>query len=311
MVGIMTYSEQKLLNKIKLQIKNSTYSKYNKRLFIIHNLMTYTKMEQVEEYIENILSKSITFKLEEGHKISISSEKVNGLYYIEKNEDKNNPLQIYHYIMANEGSEAGNYCNDFTVNQLSKFFIVSKDEPFDVIETVKERFISMSQEMFEKNDEIIRENFDDKDFKKIKLNKPNNLILKKCLKDELGVSNLRTNGYMPVYNYYRKDDKLILRIEAPGNCELKTNIARHGEYLYIKVEGMKRKDKEPVELKDNIYNSRELGEFSLDIPLIASEYNIKNEKPTIQNNKGLFIITYTIDENKSFEEFKSKEEEDV
>ncbi len=308
-VGILTYSEQKLLNKIKLQLKNSKYN--NKRIFVVHNLMTFTKMTQVEEYIENVLFRSITFKLEEGHKISTSTEKVNGLYFVEKNEDKNSDLQIYHYIMANEGSEAGNYCNEFTKNQLNKFFIVAKDEPFDVIETIKERFIAMSKEMFEKTDEIKRENFDDKDIKKIKLNKPNDLVLKKCLIDELGFSNLRTNGFMPVYNYYRKDDKLIVRIEAPGNCELKTNVVDSGEYRYIRIEGNKKKDKEPEEIKDNIYSNREIGDFSLDIPLKASEYNIKNEPPDIKNPKGLFIITFTIDENKNIGEFKPNEEEDV
>ena len=204
-VGILTYSEQKLLNKIKIQLKNSQFAKKNKNLFIVHNLMTITKMEQVNEYVENILKKSVTFELEEGHKISTSTEKEDGLYFVEKMEDKNNTLQIYHYIMANEGSEAGIYCNDFTIKQLNKFFVVAKDEQFDVVQTIKERFMDMAQEMFEKNEEISLDNFDKEDPKKIKLNKPNNLILKKCLIDELGFSNLRTNGYMPVYNYYRKD----------------------------------------------------------------------------------------------------------
>ena len=310
-VGILTYSEQKLLNKIKIQLKNSQFAKKNKNLFIVHNLMTITKMEQVNEYVENILKKSVTFELEEGHKISTSTEKEDGLYFVEKMEDKNNTLQIYHYIMANEGSEAGIYCNDFTIKQLNKFFVVAKDEQFDVVQTIKERFMDMAQEMFEKNEEISLDNFDKEDPKKIKLNKPNNLIMKICLIDELGFSNLRTNGYMPVYNYYRKDDKLIIRIEAPGNCELKTSVVKSGEYNYIKMEGVKRKDKEPAELKDNIYSNRELGDFSLDIPLSSSDYNLKNEKPTITSGKGIFIVTYTIDENKIYEEFKPKEEEDI
>ena len=310
-VGILTYSEQKLLNKIKIQLKNSPYAKNNKRLFIIHNLMTFTKIAQVEEYIENILFKSVTFKLDKGHKISTSSFNENGLYFVEKNDDKNNPIQIFHFIMANEGSEAGNYCNNFTIDQLTKFFIVAKDEPFDVIGTIKERFIAMSQEMFEKNDGISLENFDDKDVKKIKLKNSQDLILKKCLIDELGVSNLRTNGFMPVYNYYKKDNKLIFRIEASGNCDLKTNVVNQGEYIYVKMEGNKKKDKEPAEIKDNIYSNRELGEFSLSIPLMASEYNIKNEQPTITSSKGLFIVTYTIDENKISGEYKPKEEDEV
>ena len=305
-VGIMTYSEQKLLNKIKIQLKNA---KKNKRIFVVHNLMTYTSMDQVNEYIDTVLKKSMTFKIEEGHKISVSTSKENGLYFVEKNDDPNNQIQIDHYIMANEGSEAGDFCNEFTKNQLTRFFITAKDEPFDVIETIKERFIDMSKEMFEKTEEIKLENFDEKDTKKIKLNKPNNLTLKKCLIDELGFSNLRTNGFMPLYNYYRKDDKLIVRVEVPGNCDFKANIINSGEYHYIRIEGNKKKDKEPAEIKDNIYNNREIGDFTLDIPLKASEYNLKNEKPEIKDAKGVFILTYSIEDNKTGTEYKQKDED--
>ena len=308
-VGIMTYSEQKLLNKIKLQLKNS---KYNKNIFVIHNLMTFTKMAQVKEYIDNILLKSATFKLDEGHKINVSTEKVNGLYYIEKDDEKTYDFRIYHYIMANEGSEAGNYCNEFTKNQLNKFFIVAKDEPFDVINTIKERFIDMSKEMLEKIDEPIKmENFDNTNEKMIKLNKPNNLTLKKCLIDELGFSNLRTNGFMPVYNYYKKDDSIIVRVEAPGNCSLKSSIINSGEYTIIRLDGNKKKDKEPAEIKDNIYCNREIGEFSLDIALKSNEYILKNEEPTLSEKKGVIMLQYKLDEKKNVAEFIQKEEDEI
>ena len=308
-VGILTYSEQKLLNKIKLQLKNS---KLRKSLFVIHNLMTFTKMSQVKEYVDTILKKSITFKLEEGHKISTSTEKINGLYYIEQNDDKNPEFQIYHYIMANEGSEAGNYLNKFTCDQLNKYFIVTIDKPFDVIETLKERFIDMSKEMFEKTEEIKPENFDNTDNKIIKLNKPTNITLKKCLIDELGFSNLRTNGFMPLYNYYRKGDKLIIRLEAPGNCSLQSSILYIGEYVTIRIEGNKKKDKEPEDVKNNIYNNREIGDFSLDIGLKATEYTLKNEDPKISDKKGVFILEYTIEDNKKkVTEYKQNEEDEI
>ena len=308
-VGILTYSEQKLLNKIKLQLKNS---KLRKSLFVIHNLMTFTKMSQVKEYVDTILKKSITFKLEEGHKISTSTEKINGLYYIEQNDDKNPEFQIYHYIMANEGSEAGNYLNKFTCDQLNQYFIVTIDKPFDVIETLKERFIDMSKEMFEKTEEIKPENFDNTDNKIIKLNKPTNITLKKCLIDELGFSNLRTNGFMPLYNYYRKGDKLIIRLEAPGNCSLQSSILYIGEYVTIRIEGNKKKDKEPEDVKNNIYNNREIGDFSLDIGLKATEYTLKNEDPKISDKKGVFILEYTIEDNKKkVTEYKQNEEDEI
>ena len=174
-VGILTYSEQKLLNKIKIILKDL---KINKKIFVIHNLMFFTNINQVKEYIDNVLLKSATFNLEPGHKISVFSEKENnnGIYFIEKNEDKYN----YHYIMANEGSEAGNYCNEFVKNQLSKFFITAKDEPFDPIKSLKERFINFSKYIFENIDDPINiHNFENNNNESIKLLTPNNLVLKK------------------------------------------------------------------------------------------------------------------------------------
>ena len=57
--------------------------------------MTFTKLEQVNDYIENILMIE-SFKLDEGHKISISGKKEQVLYFIERNNDKNDKTQIYH-----------------------------------------------------------------------------------------------------------------------------------------------------------------------------------------------------------------------
>ena len=99
-VGKFTYSEQKLLSKIKTEIKMANI---NKPLFIIHNLLTFTSKEQVENHINDYLLKSATFELEEGHKITTNKVIQNGVYYYEKNTART----IYHLIYANEGSEAG------------------------------------------------------------------------------------------------------------------------------------------------------------------------------------------------------------
>ena len=73
-------------------------NKKNKSLFIIHNLSTYTLVEQVKDYLNNYLLNSATFDLIEGHKIStIEKGKINGKYYYEKTE---NP-KIFHLIFAN------------------------------------------------------------------------------------------------------------------------------------------------------------------------------------------------------------------
>ena len=81
-VGILTYSEQKLLNRIKTEIQRA---KINKAIFIIHNLITYISIKQVEEYIKDYLLNSATFNLQKGHKISTKKEEKKGINYYEKN----------------------------------------------------------------------------------------------------------------------------------------------------------------------------------------------------------------------------------
>jgi len=110
-VGILTYSEQKLLMKIKKEIKNA---KLDLPLFIIHNLIPYTSVEQVNDYIDEFLLKSGTFTLIEGHKVSTKTKSKKGRYFYEENENQ----KIFHLIYANEGSEAGKYFNKFTLDFL-------------------------------------------------------------------------------------------------------------------------------------------------------------------------------------------------
>jgi len=257
-IGILTYSEQKLLNRIRNEIYRNGI---NKPLFIIHNLITYTTQEQVEEYVENFLLKSVTFNLEEGHKISTKTSTKNGKYFYEKNT---NP-KVFHLLFANEGSAAGKIYNEFTLQFLENTYQNVTDlKPFDVVETIKDRFEKISRDIIEQTEKI---EFDDSQQEIIKLNSPKDLTLKKCLIDELGFSNLKSNGFEPAYIYYKKDNKIIAKIEAPGNCQLKSELVFSGEYSIIKISGEKRKDKDPEKLNDNIINKRETGIFSLNIAL--------------------------------------------
>ena len=301
-VGILTYSEQKLLMKIKKEIERS---KINTPLFIIHNLITYTSVAQVEEYIKDFLLKSATFTLEEGHKISTKIESKTGIYYYESNKEQ----KIYHLIYANEGSEAGLYYNQFTLDFLeNNYQHVTHLKPFDVIDTIKERYIILSKDIIERTDtadgKIDKNSFEETDANLIKLKDAKEIILKKCLTDELGFSNLKANGFEPTYNLFKKDDKIILRVEAPGNCEIESNYEFAGEYNIIKLNGVKKRDKEPQEEDKNIFNTRENGNFVLDIPLKADEYLLSNEEPDIKANKGVFILEYKLAKKSQKKHFK-------
>lgn len=185
---------------------------------------------------------SATFNLVKGHNINTKTKTETGTYYYEKNVEPN----IYHLIFANEGSEAGNYYNNLTLTFLENSYQnVTNLKPFDVIETVKERFMEISKEIIEKTKQpLSKKDFENTDNKLlIKLNNPSKLVLKKCLIDELGFSNLKSNGFEPTYNYYKKDDKIIVRVEGPGNCSINSSIDYAGEYTIIKINGNKKKIK--------------------------------------------------------------------
>jgi len=108
----LSFSEQKLINKIKGEIKTN---KIKKQIFIIHNLKTYRTKEQMESYIKDTLNKSATFKLRTGESITSNRKKVkNGVYFTEENNS--NDFSVFHLLFAADGSEAGNYYNDYTID---------------------------------------------------------------------------------------------------------------------------------------------------------------------------------------------------
>ena len=304
-VGILTYSEQILLNKIKNEMKRA---KINKTLYIIHNLMTYTSVKQVEDYINFFLLRSATFTLEKQENINTKLNSGTGLCYYEKNIDDNQ--KIFHLIYANENSDAGEYYNNFTLNFIEDSYkTITNIKPFDVIDTVRKQFKNVSLEYFEKLEgEVI---FDKSITDKIKIKKPEKLVLKRCLINELGISNLKANGFEPTYNYYIKDNKIILRVEAPGNCDISSLLDYTGEFTYISIEGEKRKDKEPEKLEDNLINKREIGKFSFKIPIEAKKYIIKNKPPDIKKLNGIFILSFDLEEAIKTGQYKQSKDEEV
>ena len=294
-VGILTYSEQKLLNRIVTEIKRA---KINKPLYIIHNLKTFVEQVQVEEYIKKYLLQSATFTLVKGEKISTKITENTGIHFYEEG------TKIFHLIFANEQSDAGLFYNRYTLEFLEKTYQSVTDlKSFDVIKTVKERFIEISKEIIENKEKkiFLMEDFDEND-ELIKLKNIENITLKKCLIDELGFSNLKGNGFEPNYNYYQKDENLIVRVECPGNSKCVANLDYSGEFTIIKLKGIKKRDLEPEE---NIYNNREFDEFTLEILYKAGDYLIKNEEPKKEEKKGIIIFSFKLEKK-----FIAKENEE-
>ena len=297
-VGIINFQEQKMINKIKKELSKS---KTRKTLFVIHNLMTYTNVEQVKNYINNILLHSASFELDK--KTLITTKMLNEEKKVEYYTEDYKNLSIFHLIFANDNSEAGNFYNEFALNFIENYFqCITNIKPFDIIQEVKERFIELSSDLIEnnKNEPLILE----KDFlsneeilieKKIRLIQKREIILKRCFIDELGFSNLRSNGFNAYYNCFKNDYNIFVEIEVPGNAKIYADHKYSGNFNIIIINGIKIKEKE-YNQGDFISNTREFGDFQIEIPLMVQ---LDNKKPSIVNKKnGIYTITFPIREKK-------------
>ena len=293
-VDILSFSEQKLLLKFKKEIENA---KRNQPVIVIHNLKTYTTIEQVDDYIENTLLKSATFKLEKGPIVDTKNINFKIKYILYEKANEKTPA-IFHLIYANENSKAGSHYNGFTLNFIENSYqSITNNTSYDVIETTKERFIQVSKEILEKKEkenDITKDSFDERYPNYIKLKRDKEITLKKCFIDEIGFSNLITNGFEPKYNVFKKDNKIIIRVEAPGNCPMVAEKIVQGELFIIRLSGEKKKDIVPEKLEDNIYNKREIGKFFLDIPLSSKEYIFSEKPPTFDYHSGVQFIEYEL-----------------
>ena len=313
-VGILTYSEQKLINKILDEIKNLNV---NKKIFIIHNLKELFTKEQVEDYINKTLLKSVTFKLVERQNIDTEYTKYNnpkyGRYFVEKNEKNNkNNTDIFHLIFANEDSEAGKIYNRFALEFIEKSYqSISNIRPFDVIKTLKTRFLEHSKDFIENNNDIEKKIVinDDEDIIKskiIKLKDKQEITLKRCLIDEFGLWNLKKNGFEPKYNCYIKEKKFIVKVEVPGKCSINSTISKKGELTIIKIEGNKEDKKE----ESYILNTRVFGDFNFEIILRVSECEIKNQKPKISGKNGIITLEFECEDKVEAAKFNIGDDDD-
>ena len=207
-VGQLTNDEQKLINRIKSNNRNK------KTIFIIHNLMFIETIKNVEIIIKDTIEKSITFnKLSKRNIIGENDDSKNNYYYLEGIDDKST---IVHLIMAREGSEAGNYYNQSTIDFLKKQIITETiTKNFDIIESFKE-YLSMSSGTYMENPIEINDIEYDNEVKKIIIKTEEEIIIKKCFINEIGILNFYGKVIEPSYDYKQYAGRMEVMIELPG-----------------------------------------------------------------------------------------------
>ena len=304
----MTYNEQILLNKIKKLCKST--------LFVIHNLFNFVTIDQCEDYIQDTLMKSLTFKLEKLPFTDFTGENQNKNKYfyrevnpkIEGEEQLNK--NVVHLIMAfdDPNSEAGSYYNDVCIRFLRmQIQTVVNISPFNLQEELKKFLISRHREFlentFEDNDIAIEE-------KKIVLNEDEEgnlqkIYLKKCLVDELGEESFRDySSFEPPYSCYRSDDLkyFVIHIEVPLCKKIDVSCKLIGMRYVFQITGIKelkinRKEEEAIVWK------RESGRFKLRLEFPLQQMQLESRKYSkFEEDKGNIYLYYQLKEEEKPDE---------
>ena len=321
-VGKLTRREQNLISRIKTIIKDKDNNSKNfGHIIIIHNLAQYCTILEVNNHINQVLKKSATFELIP-HKVAGIDKYNNREFYCE-------PDETDHFFMARQGSEAGNYFNDLTIELIRRKYNECKiRKKLDIPREIIDLFSKMSKDIIE--DDIDMNNIEISEDRKVialknkKSNNNKDIKNKDKIKcqtiyiDEMGNYNSISSKYIPKYSYYAYKEKnnyiLVINIEIPGQIEnLTASFFKYAKKKTILIKGSKKRDKlkiqpDPILIKDNrSYDDdfRFYLELDPDIELIREDpyentdiYKFEFNKKNIQFNK----------EDDEFEEEEENEE---
>ena len=323
-VGILTFSEQKLINKISQDLEKLK-EKEKKNLVVIHNLQTYESIVDVERYINETLLRSASFKLKKDESNFAIDKETSEFFY-----DIDN-TSVKHFIYAKENSEAGNKYNLNTINSIKSLYQISTSKyKYDYKTTIIEHFKYMSEKMFDGNESIelteVKENVEVKkeskstynavmkienkkdegkteiknEFNlinpkfvkstcKLKYNGKEKLSLQKMVIDELGISSFINNDFVPNLEMYYTDSELIINIECPEGTKLtakrKRNKNKSQDYPYC-IEITAEKEEEPKKENVTYIRNKQYGKFHTLIPFSNSDYSIGKGEEVEKSKDG-------------------------
>ena len=304
-VGMLTSSEQQFLNKIK----KNCYGK--KQLFVIHNLIHFYEKEEIEEYIKNVLKKSIIHDFEAINIPNFEGDQQNfNKYYIEKNQTQEHEFDILHFIMGNDvNRENGriNYFNEPTIQFIRNKIDSATNKNIDIFTKLIEHIKLISSQVLEneiKNIDIIKEN----NFNIEKIICKDDIKPKEVTADELNNIFFIGKEYEPPYRYYKIDNKLTIEIQICCEIDFETlkvmqkfNVDE--EEFLIKIQGEKKIDKN--ENNDNeiheIINKRNWKTFKVEFKISIKDFEIdgledfdKNDQKALEMEYGILYINFNV-----------------
>ena len=328
-VDQLTFSEQKLINRLK-------YNKNFDKLFVIHNTQFFEKIKTIEEHIKNVIEKSIFSNLKKQPITNLKrSDKSNSNddfsenpYYLKEKEigkDNNSGQvqEIIHLFMGKEGSEAGNYFNEQTIEYIRNLIKAeTRTKLFDVIEEVKQ-FLSFNSNLYMVKDNKDRpikpediELKEDSDVTYL-VCKNKNFQLQECVINEMGVTNFTTeNSINPAFVCYKgryinkstKEDwpALIIKTEIftdKSNIKMFMEMSEDNEYmnLIISCEKILEKEEEDIEGEIEEIEGGDIksGNMKINIKLNNNDISIDFQKYKIREPfEGIKLIYFKINEKK-------------
>ena len=323
-VGKLTRREQNLITRIKDIVHEKENIQF-RSIIIIHNLAQYNELEEVDRHIEQVLKQSATFQIIKRNVTGMKDFEGRFFYTEEDGTD--------HYIMAREGSPAGEHYNGLTIELIKQKYNDSKvRRKIDIPEEITRLFSSMSKDITEDNIEmknlhisedkttitIIEENKDKEnkniDENKEKENQKRNIICQKSYIDEMGKYNSISNKYVPKFSYYAYKEKnnyiLLIRLEIPGKIEnLTASYLKYGKKNTIQIKGNKAKDEFPEMKKKNFIEiqdkTRSYGELTYLLEL-DQEIELMRETPIEETQ----IYEIEFDRNNIDHSYKNEDKEE-
>lgn len=302
----LSIDDQFFLNKITKLIKEIK-AMFSQKIIVIHNIKKMKNKKDVENYIDNTLKKSLTFSLHKEDKQKLDSpEDYNKFVYIEKDDnDSNEP--IIHVIMAQEGSEAGNYYNkaaiEFIKNQGETFRNIKE---FDLEERLRSFFCSVSETIFKLENE--NEKIKPEDIK-LNINQYNNLTEKitgKIILDykknvslenfygEFFTDSFGEGRFCPDYYIDSSDDENVnIYLDCPGTIKI-TNAKIDKNKLIIN--GRREKNNNNIKIMGRKFCS---GDFELNIILEGKDIFIDDEEQIriTDLKNGFFLVQIKREKN--------------
>jgi hypothetical protein len=298
-VGMLTSSEQQFLNKIK---KNCSGKK---RLIVIHNLIHCYDKNEVEDYINNILKKSIIHEFKEISIVGFENRsEFFDKFYIEKGNGMGREFEIKHFIMANDTNKNDKnirYFNMPTIKYIRDELDLAVKKNVDLLTKLKEHIEIISNQVLVngiKNISIEKSN-----------NGTNDLIIcndmiqpKDVNADELDNIYFVGKEYVPPHRYYIKDDKFTIEIKICSKINFDTLIVKKtwnkefGEFK-IEISGERiLEDKEDLNggiLIHELINKRTWKNFKLEFKIRIKDYKIQGLGACLKSDRILrFGILY-------------------